>query len=163
MSQALVNFLLARTRRERWLLGLVVVIGLPLGWYQGVIVPLETRAAEARQTLEDGRALQIWLDARRIELAALPEREALAPRNLPGLSAIEGSLHSAGLDNRVSTLATATGGGIALQLEGVEFTALMPWLDQFERDTGYRLAQLALRRSDRAGEVAAEILVQPEP
>ena len=159
----MMNFLLARTRRERWLLGILFFAGLPLGWYQGVIVPLETRAAEARQALDDSRALQQWLEARRVELDALPEPNARAPRSLPGLSAIEGSLRQAGLDDSITTLATATGGGVALQMEDVEFTEVMPWLDQFERETGYRMAQLTLRRAEIAGHVAAEILLQPEP
>ncbi len=162
MTQMMMNFLLARTRRKRWLLGVLVVVGLPLAWYQGVIVPLQTRATESRQALEDSRALQLWLEARRIELDALPAPESSAPRSLPGLSAIEGSLHAAGLDESISTLATATGGVITLQMQGAEFTTLMPWLDQFERDTGYRVAQLALQRDEVAGRVVAEILLQPE-
>lgn len=163
MSQKLADFLLARTRRERWLLGLAVVLVLPLGWYQGVILPLKTRAADATQELEDSRSLQLWLEARRTELEALPEPEADSSRNLPSLGAIESSLQGAGLEEWITTLAAGTGGGITLQMDGVEFTDLMPWLDRFERETGYRVAQFAAQRGGAPGRVVADILLQPEP
>ncbi len=159
MTGALERFVLARTRRERWLLALLLVVGLPLGWYHGVIVPLETRESASRQALLEAQALERWLEARRAELAALPPADTRADQPLPGLSAIDASLQEAGLS---AALSTATGGGIAVLLEEVEFVILMPWLEAFERGTGYDLAQLSLRRGDQPGQVRAEFLLRPQ-
>lgn len=163
MSQKLVDFLLARTRRERWLLGFAVVFVLPLGWYQGVILPLKTRAADATQALEDSHSLQLWLEARRLELESLPEPEADSSRTLPSIGTIESSLQGAGLEEWITNLAAGTGGAITLQMDGVEFIDLMPWLDEFERETGYRVAQFAAQRGATPGHVVADILLQAGP
>lgn len=159
MIGAIERFILARTRREAWLLALLLVVGLPLGWYQGVIVPLEARKDEARQALSEAQALERWLEARRAELAALPQADTRTELPLPGLSAIDASLQQAGL---AAALSTATGGGIAVLLEEADFVTLMPWLEAFERDTGYDLAQLSLRRADQPGQVRAELLLRPQ-
>lgn len=159
MIRGLENFLLARTPRERWLLAILLVIGLPLGWYQGVIVPLEQREAAARQALSESRALERWLEGQRAELAALPVAVEAEDLPLPGLGAIDVRLQAAGLD---AALSTATGGGISVVLEDAEYVVLMPWLEQFERETGYAVAQLSLRRGDLPGQVRAELVLRPE-
>lgn len=159
MIGALERFVLARTRRERWLLALLLVVGVPLGWYQAVIVPLETRETELRAALVEAQALERWLEARRVELEALPQPDTPAERPVPGLSVIDASLQAAGLS---AALSTATGGGINVLLEAVDFVILMPWLEAFERDTGYDLAQLSLRRADQPGQVRAELLLRPQ-
>ncbi|MFN7002560.1 MAG: type II secretion system protein GspM [Roseinatronobacter sp.] len=159
MIRGLENFLLARTPRERWLLAILLVIGMPLGWYQGVIVPLEQREAAARQALLESRALERWLEAQRAELAALPVAVETEELPLPGLGAIDARLQAAGLD---AALSTATGGGVSVVLEDAEYVVLMPWLELFERETGYVLAQLSLRRGDLPGQVRAELVLRPE-
>ncbi len=169
MIGRLAGFLLARSPRERWLMLALVVVALPLGWWQGVIVPLQTRHHDARATLQEERALAEFLTRARAEIADLPaEGSAEAdgalsdlPTLLPGLSEVEDSLRTTGLADSLDDLAGTEDGGMRLRLDNVAFTELMPWLVRFEQTTGYRLEELTLQRRDAPGLVEATILLTP--
>lgn len=166
MIGALCDMLIARSRRERWLLALLVAVALPFGYVYGVVLPLNERYERARTELEDARALKRWLHERRAELESLPPvredaRTGAEARPVPGLGGIETRLREAGLDAAVEQLASADEEGIALKLQEVVFTELMRWLDALQAETGYRVVRLALQRGARAGRVEADMLLRP--
>lgn len=167
MIRALADMLIARSRRERWLLSLMVLVAVPFIYVYGVVLPLGARHQQAQVALEDAAALESWLQARRVELESLPpvpENAAGADggaRPVPGLGGIETRLDKAGLGAAVRQIASADQGGVTLRLEEVAFTDLMAWLDAFEAETGYGVARMTLDRSDRPGLVEADILLRP--
>jgi len=164
MSDGLAGKLARMSARERRLLALLVFLVLPLGAVYGVVMPMAERRAEARLAVDEALALQAWVSARQIELAALPaETGPATPAEVEaiGISGVEASLVDAGLRREVSLLANSPGGGVSLRFDSVYFTELMPWLDAMETGSGYAIASLRLLRGDDADEVQAEVQLEP--
>ncbi|WP_397544514.1 type II secretion system protein GspM [Roseovarius salis] len=167
MISALSDMLVARSRRERWLMALLVLVALPFGYVYGVVLPLNAQYERVQAELEDAVALERWLLERRAELESLPPLPENSPgesngtRPVPGLGGIEERLRAAGLDDSLDQLASAEGEGIELKLDDAIFTDLMRWLDALESETGYRVERLALQRADRPGRVEADMLLRP--
>ncbi|HAW47175.1 MAG TPA: hypothetical protein DCX34_08035, partial [Roseovarius sp.] len=95
----LAALLMERSRRERWLL-LVLVLGtLPLGLWQGVAVPMIERQVQARAALAVTRATEVWVAEQAVEHARLTRAagdgagRAAAP---VGMSGLEKALREAG-------------------------------------------------------------------
>lgn len=170
LFHALSDMLIARSRRERWLLGLLVLVMVPFAYVYGVVLPLNVRHGEAQAALEEAMALERWLQARRVELEGLPPvpdngagaQGAAAGRPLPGLGGIETRLDEAGLPAAGRQLASTEAGGVELRMKEVAFSDLMTWLDALEAETGYRLTRMTLLRGPRSGVVEADILLQPQ-
>jgi len=167
VSARLAQWLLARSRRER-LLDLVLALALlGLAATEGVIGPLAARRAAARAALDEVAALEVWLAARRLDLALLPApAPAGGPAGSPapppaGLGGIEARLLAHGLRDAVGLVAATEGGGVALRFPSVEFGPLMGWLDAVETGEGYRVAGARLRRGAEGGTVEAEIDLAP--
>jgi len=163
MSARLAAWLIARSPRERLLLALLAVALLALGALEGVVRPVEARREAARAALAEVAALEVWLAARRLELAALPPAPGeAAPAAAPaGLGGLEERLVAHGLRAAVGFIANTAGGGVALRFQAVEFAPLMAWLEAVEAADGYRLAGLRLRRAEEGGTVEAEIELAP--
>ncbi|MEQ9257868.1 MAG: type II secretion system protein GspM [Roseovarius sp.] len=166
MIRALADMLAGRSARERWLLGAMVLVVAPFAYVYGVALPLNERLSAAEVALEDAVALERWLVERRADLERLPPLPENAgqpaeTRPVPGLGEIEARLAEAGLDDALSLLATADGGGVEMGFEDVPFTDLMPWVDALLAETGYALTRLTLTRGAESGLVEAELLLQP--
>ncbi|MDU8925817.1 type II secretion system protein GspM [Alisedimentitalea sp. MJ-SS2] len=136
---SMIDWLVARTGRERGLLGVLFAILVPLGLILGVLLPLGERRAGAERALEEARMLNIWVAARAEEAAALglvPVESAkeIAPI---GISALEQGLKQAGLWPYVSRLEARSEGGIALDFQEVEFVDLITWLQTVAPRWGY--------------------------
>jgi len=166
LLHALNDMLIQRSRRERWLLGVMVLVAVPFLYVYGVVLPLNERHMRAQAALEEAAALERWLHVRRAELQSLPPPPEDAPgtdaaRPVPGLGEIETRLEEAGLQAAASQIATADEGGVELRMEDAAFTGLMAWLDALEAETGYQVARMTLQRGSRSGLVEADILLRP--
>ncbi|MCL4189288.1 MAG: type II secretion system protein M [Rhodobacteraceae bacterium] len=163
MSVWLAAWLIARSLRERLLLAALTVALLGLVVLGGVVRPVEARRQAARAALDDVAVLEVWLAARRLELAALPPAAGEGtPAGPPaGLGGLEERLVADGLRTAVGFIANTAGGGVALRFQAVEFALLMAWLEAVEAADGYRVAGLRLRRAEEGGMVEAEIELAP--
>ncbi|MEL7012347.1 MAG: type II secretion system protein GspM [Pseudomonadota bacterium] len=166
MISALSDFLAGRSQRERWLLGLLMLVVVPFVYVYSVVLPLNEQMDAEERALQEALALERWLVERRAEFSRLPEvpeatGQAIEDRPLPGLGEIEVRLEKAGLDTTLGLLASADFGGIEMGFEDVPFTDLMPWLDALLAETGYALNRLTLIRSEDDGLVDADILLLP--
>lgn len=163
MIAALARRLSRRSRRERALLGLLLLGGVPVAFVALLALPLIDAREAARQGLEAARATQQWYRARQAEIAALPRPDEGAPAagaEVPvGLGGIEARLIEAGLRPAVTLLANAPNGRVALSLEGVDFAAAMGWVDGLAA-AGYRLAAMQLAALG-PGTVDAELQLEP--
>ena len=166
MISALSDFLAERSQRERWLLGLLMLVVVPFVYVYSVVLPLNEQMDAQERALQESLALERWLVERRAEFARLPELpeatgQPAEDQPLPGLGEIEVRLEEAGLDTALGLLASADFGGIEMGFEDVPFTELMPWLDALLAETGYVLNRLTLIRSEADGLVEADILLLP--
>lgn len=154
----LAAWLAERSPRERRLLALLALVGVPLAWWLALAEPLIAARERARAELAAAQDQAAWVAARLAEAAALP---APPPGPAPeGLAALESRLARAGLAAR---LADAGAGAVVLTLPQASFGALMDWLAQVEAEAGYRLTALRLTPADAPGEVAAEARLEPAP
>lgn len=166
MIARLSAFLVTRSARERWLLALVPVVVLPLGFGVLVALPLLEHRAAARAELAEALATRDWYQARQAEIAGLPlpaaapEPGAVTP---VGLSGIEDSLIAAGLRERIAMLANAQGDAVSMALRAVPFESLMAWIDTIRQTGGYRLTALQITRADTDGFVDAQLQLAPGP
>jgi len=160
----LATLLMERSRRERWLLAVLVLGALPLGFWQGVAVSLVERQAEARAALAGTRATELWVAEQTVEHARLThaagvgEDRATAP---VGMSGIETALREAGLRSEVTELANTADGGITLRFDAVRFSRLAAWLSAQSGQWGYDLDAFTFERGAREDVVAADLRLLP--
>lgn len=153
-----------RSRRERWLLVVLVLVVLPLGLWQGVAVPLLDRQLSARAALAETRATEVWvaeqavLHARLTREAGGDEDRAAAP---VGMSGIEAALLEAELRDAVTELANTADGGITLRFDAVRFSKLAAWLSAQSGQWGYDLDAFTFERGAREDVVAADLRLVP--
>ncbi|SFE40997.1 type II secretion system protein GspM [Roseivivax sediminis] len=158
----MIDALLRLAPRERFLLGVLVLLALPAAVAFGVLLPLveERRAAEA--ALAEARAVNVWVTERAAEMAALAPAERAGPRDPVGLAGLERSLIGAGLRDVVAELSNASGGGVTLAFDDAPFTDLAAWLDTSDPYWGYDIEELLLERSDAPGLVRADLRLVPQ-
>lgn len=160
----LAGFLLERSRRERWLLAVLVLVGLPLLLAQGVALPLIERQAEARAALAEARATEVWLAEQAVAHARLVREGGEGrprARDPIGVSGIEAGLREAELREAVTELANTADGGVTLRFDAVRFTTLAAWLSSETDRWGYELAGFTFERGARGDVVAAELRLDP--
>ena len=161
----LARALLGLSPRERRLLALLALVGLPAALWLALAEPLLARRDAARTALAEAEELRGWLIAQRRILETLPApADAETPR-AEGLSRLEARLQAAGLTpaalGGAVQLSDAGEGAVSLRLERVGFVALMDWLESAEAEGGYRLASLSLGTAAAPGEVAADLRLEP--
>lgn len=160
LAQALVT----RTARERWLIALLMGIVVPVGLIAAVAQPMAAARTAALAELDSARDLADWVAERRAVLPPLPAaRTAVANVDPIGISGIEASLVAAGLRPAVASLSNAPDGGISLRFESVQFSLLMPWVDDTEALSGYVLSAFRIAALDRPDLVQAELELDRRP
>lgn len=162
MSEWLIDLLQRLAPRERWLLGLLVMVVLPAALVLGWLWPLHEERQAAQAQLAEARALEAWVAERQTEMARLasPGDAADIPPAI-GASALEQSLISRNLRPFLSGLETRAGGEIGLRFDEVEFTDLMRWMDREDPAWGYRIASLRIDRTERSAYVEARLTLVP--
>lgn len=158
----LIDWLSARSPRERLLLALLAGVALPAALILGVLMPLAERRAEAERALEEARMLNVWVAGRAAEAAALAPvaaGEAQAPEPI-GLSAMEQGLKKARLWPYVSRLEARSQGGVALDFEEVEFVDLMNWLEAVSPRWGYAIDTLRIEPRNQPAMVSVSLVLR---
>ena len=120
------------------------------------------RRAAAEQALEEARLVNAWVAARAAEAARLAPAEA-APEQVyepVGLSELEQGLKRARLWPYVKRLEARSQGGVALDFEEVEFTALMNWLERRDPEWGYRFESFRIEPRLQPAMVKASIVLR---
>jgi type II secretory pathway component PulM len=162
MSAALVEFLSSRPPRERWLIGLLVLVILPLAVVFGLLLPLREAHADALRAQKDAVAVQNWVVQRvgeKLELGRAPDTQPSAPI---GSSGIEQSLIEAGLRTDVSDLSVRDSGVIELRFDLVTFTTLANWLSASKPNWGYTISSFRIEATDVSGKVSASLALSPQ-
>lgn len=164
MWDNLIQYLAGRTRRERWLLGLLVFVALPMAAVYLAVLPMAQTREEARRSVSEAQALEAWVAVQATQYAARTAAvvEETAPVAGPiGISGIEKSLVAAGLRGDVSELANNGSGGITLRFDEVRFTVLMDWIASVSEAWGYSMTGFSFDRGEREDVVAAELRLAP--
>ena len=157
----LIDWLAARTGRERMLLGVLAGVLLPMALIFGLLLPLAERRAQAEQALRAEEKLNIWVAAQAAEAARLAPGQA-APADVPepiGLSALEQGLKRAKLWPYVKRLEAQAQGGVALDFEEVEFTDLMNWLAASHPGWGYGFDSFRIDPRDQPAMVKVSLVL----
>ena len=158
----LIDWLAARTGRERVLMALLAGVLLPAALVLGVLLPMAERRAAAEQALEEARLENAWVAARAAEAVRLAPAEA-APEQVyepVGLSELEQGLKRARLWPYVKRLEARSQGGVALDFEEVEFTDLMNWLERRDPEWGYRFESFRIEPRLQPAMVKASIVLR---
>lgn len=167
MIARLAAWLVGRSRRERVLLALLALVGLPAAVWLALFEPLLERREAARAALAAAEDQRAWILARRAEMAALPPAPGSrdgSGRPPEGLAALEARLAAAGLDPMgTAQLADAGEGAVTLRLGGVAFVELMAWLETLEAETGWRLVAATLVAAETPGSVEADLRLEAGP
>ena len=154
--------LLQRSRRERRLLALLALVGLPaLVWLWLVSPLLESRRAVMQQIAE-AQALQFWVTERAADQQQLGQVLSTGPIPPIGISGLEQSLVAAQLRHQVTRLSGQGDGVIDLGFDRVEFIALASWLSQSDPGWGYDITALRLQRHADPGLISAELTLVPQ-
>jgi len=159
-------FLLALSRRERWLIALLALLVVPLGGVYGIAFPMAERREAARAAMAEARATELWVADQAVVFARLSRdatRNAGRDRAVSaiGLSGIEASLRDAGLRKAASDLANTADGGVTLQFDAVRFTRLADWLTAQRDVWGYELVGFTFERGPREDVVKADLRLEP--
>lgn len=162
MMGQLADMVLQLSRRERRLLGLLVLVLLPVLLWLWLISPLLDNRATATHQLRELQALQIWVADRAADQLQLGQAQTSEPSPPIGISGLEQSLMAAQLRALVTRLSGQEDGSIALGFETVDFTVLASWLSQMDPGWGYDIATLRLQRHADPGLVAAALTLVPQ-
>lgn len=162
MNTAFVDFLSSRPPRERWLIGFLVLVMMPLAVVFAMLLPLRDAHDTAKQSQTEAIALQNWVMQRVSE----KQERAQAPDTQPsppiGSSGIEQSLIDAGLRADVSQLGVRDSGVIELRFDLVTFTTLADWLSASKPAWGYTVSSFRIEASDTSGKVSAALVLSPQ-
>ena len=162
MSAALIDFLLARSGRERGLLALLALVVVPLALIFGLALPLRQAQSAALAARTEAVAMNLWVQDRAGDLARLGDTPQAGPQPAIGMSGIEEALISAGLRDAVSDLSQDSRGQVSLRFEQVRFTRLMGWLSQTEPGWGYEVQAFRIEAGPVPADVAASFTLVPQ-
>ncbi|WP_299297314.1 type II secretion system protein GspM [uncultured Tateyamaria sp.] len=163
MSARLIDLLSRLAPRERLLLAIMLGVALPAGLIFGLLLPLHDTRNAALDDRSDALALNLWVQARVVELQGLPQPEETIVTAPIGTSGIEQALIERGLRDAVSQLSADSQGVVTLRFDEVRFGRLADWLSEAHPRWGYDIAALRLDAADTEGSVAAALtLVAPD-
>ncbi|WP_147114517.1 type II secretion system protein GspM [Tateyamaria sp. syn59] len=162
MSGRLIDALLGLAPRERWLLGILVAVVLPLGLILGLLLPLNAAKSTALMARTDAIAINVWVQARLQELNAIVPADAARTHDPIGTSGIEKTLIDAGLRDDVAELSQDSTGMVNLRFDAVRFTRLMRWLSMTNADWGYTIEQFRFDAAIEPGAVRAALTLAPQ-
>ena len=162
MSGRLIDLLLRLAPRERWLLGILFAIVLPLGLLFGVLLPLKDAKASALADRTEAVAINLWVQERVGQYQSLLSSPQTGPQPAMGTSGIEQSLIDAGLRGDISDLSQDSTGEITLRFDDVRFTRMMTWLSETEPGWGYDVTQFRIEAVPEPANVSASLTLDPQ-
>ncbi len=147
MIQAYWQNLMPRERRVliAGAVALVLMLFYVLAW-----APFQSERASREQAIEQQRELLGWMQGAAAELQALRtggaggSGAAAANRSVPLLTLVDGSARKQGLGGALKRVQPDGDAGVRVWLEGVDFDALLLWLDTLERSQGVLVKALVV-------------------
>jgi type II secretory pathway component PulM len=152
--------LLALSRRERRLIGLLVGVVIPLAVVFLVLAPIREAQREAARDLASRRAQLDWIATQAELHPPVPESTGATSGAPGGLAGLEQSLVSAGLREQVSALTNRRDDAVELRFDSIAYGALMPWLDKVARDVGYVPTTFTIEATPVSGTVSARLILE---
>ena len=161
MTERLLDWLAARSGRERGLIAICLLVALPICLVFTVLLPLSESRAAALDARDDARALEVWVQ-RRAEGASGLDAVQLDARPEPiGSTGLEAALVDAGLWQDVSDLGVQEGGVIELTFDTVVFTRLADWVSRQSPQWGYDIGSFRIEALDEPGRVSGRFVLRP--
>ncbi len=150
--------------RERALVLILLLAGLPLAIFQLVALPIWHARTDAEARHREAVALYHWVSERdaawRVQTGSGgAQAGAIAP---VGLAGIEAELTGAGLHDAVMHLEALDGGRVLLRLGAVAFTDLGRFLETLDLRSGYAIASLRIKPGAAPGLVEADLGLVPQ-
>lgn len=161
MTERLLDWLAARTGRERGLIGLCVFVALPLCIVFTVLLPLSESRATALDARDEVRALEAWVRGRAQEVELGGATAVQSKPDPIGSTGLEAALVDAGLWPQVSDLGVQEGGVIELSFDTVVFTKLADWVSRQAPDWGYEIGSFRIEALEAPGRVSARFVLRP--
>lgn len=162
MTDRLLDWLAARSGRERVLIALCLFVALPICLVFTVLLPLSESHAAALDARDEARGLEAWVQ-NRAELASnVAIAETVIRPDPIGSTGLEAALVDAGLWSDVSDLGVQEGGVIELTFDTVVFTRLADWVSRQAPDWGYDIGSFRIEAQDDPGRVSARFVLRPQ-
>lgn len=148
--------------RERALLLLLAVAGVPLVLYVLAARPLLDARVAAERRLAEAVAERRWVAERGAEWEALgPSRPGRDAVQGAGLSALEVAIAEAGLRQNVRMLQEDGNGRVRISFGSAPFERVAGFLDRSDLALGYDLGAMRLTAAEAPGQVEAAIELVP--
>ncbi len=157
MNEWILRHVLGLSRREKWLVGGLVAVALPLAIGFLGLAPLYVEQARAAQSERAAHDLHSWVlmrDAEAEQMLATAPVDIIAYAPM-GLSGLEQSLVEADLRDELTVLTASPEGGVTMAFEAVDFVELTGWLDAMALRWGYEVTRFSIGQTDAAGIAAA--------
>lgn len=159
MSVSILGWWRDRTGRERWLLGIMLVLlGLVIGWF-GVLQPLRDARADAAARLAQASGDLADINASAATIHAT-EKRARTRHAAPLLDTVRQRAADAGVP--AEALAGNGEGAMTLRMAAVKPAALLGWIAEIEARDGIGVDRMVLTRNADAT-VAVELGLRRAP
>lgn len=155
---------LGRSARERQVLGAAALLAILLLGWSWVWDPLQTSLRETRSRVIAAEAAMARMQAQAEQYRRLAAQSPAAVSAAPGslLVRVDGSLTEAGIGSSVLRVDPLESGSVRVQFQGVDFDALMRWLEALAARDGLRVTEFGAQRVSAARVDARLVLQQPE-
>jgi len=154
---------LARSAREQRVLAVAAVLAaLLLGW-AWVWDPLHAALQQERARVIQSEAVLTRMQFQAEQLRLLSAQSTAVATPAPGslLVRVDASLASAGLGSSVLRVEPLESGRVRVQLQAVDFDALMRWLEALAARDGVRVGEFGAQRVSAARVDARLVIEQP--
>lgn len=155
----------ALNRRERWILGGGAAVLVALMVYVLLWEPQRQRIERLRQTVATQRAEIAWMreaaaEVQRLSRAPIPGTSPQDSRSM--LTVVDSSATGANLGGSVKRVEPQGDDRLRVQLEHVEFDALIRWLADLQKQRGIVADNVALEGQSDGRRVNARLVLRRE-
>lgn len=149
--------------RERGLIAGGMILALILLIYVLAWEPFRTSDRQLRQSVAAQRADLAWMrqaaqEIKRLDAASNRSKSAPDGRSL--LTVVDQTARAGGLETALRRIAPQGDDKLSIQLDGVEFDKLVPWLGTLEREHRITIVNLSVDRAGVGGLVNARAILQ---
>ncbi len=152
-------------RRERYLIGGGMALTLALLLHTLVWRPFAARHLRLQRSVAEQRADLAWMRqaAGQIQRLSGAGAGANAADGRSLLTRVDQTARAAGFGPALKRIAPQGNDQISVQLDGIEFDALIPWLGALERSQRIVIINLSVDRTAVAGRVNVRLILGSRP
>ena len=147
---------------QRWVVGGGIVLGIFLA-YAMIWAPLTTHLDRLEKTVNEQRALHLWmqqaeLEAKQLRTSSQPAASANTSTSV--LAVVDQAAKQAQLGNAVKRVQPEGQDTVRVNLDQASFDDVVRWLDSLVRNYGVGIVDISIDRQDAAGHVNVRVTLK---